>query len=62
MKIYSEENVKYIVEEFLARLFKLDIAMLDENSIMELKEICDGYGLDVSSICEDKQEKGNETT
>lgn len=58
MKIYSEENVKYIVEEFLGNLFGLDVVMLNENSIIKLKEICDCYGLDISEI--NVEDKNNE--
>lgn len=50
MKMYSGSEVKYIVQEFLAKHFNFDYVNLNISSVMELKEICDNYGMDIPNI------------
>lgn len=50
MKMYSEEDVRYIIELFLADHFNFAFVDLNETSIERLKEICEPYGIEVENI------------
>ena len=52
MKMYSRRDVIYIVEEFFAKHFNLDSVSLNRDSVMELKTICENYGVEVENIVE----------
>jgi hypothetical protein len=52
MKMYSKRDVIYIVEEFLAKHFNFDSVSLNTDSIIELKMICENYGIEVENISE----------
>ena len=48
--MYSEEDVRYIVELFLADHFNFAFVDLNETSIERLKAICLPYGIEVENI------------
>ena len=50
MKMYSERDVKNIVEDFLACYFDFDSVYLNEKSKEELEMICISYGIEVKNI------------
>lgn len=52
MWMYSERDVKNIVEDFLAKHFNFDSVYLNEESKGELKKICYNYGIEVENITE----------
>ena len=52
MKMYSGRDVEYIVENFLAKHFGFDSISLNTSSIIELKMICEDYGIEVENIVE----------
>lgn len=52
MKMYSGSEVRYIVEAFLASHFNLCSISLNADSIMELRNILDDYGIEVENIVE----------
>lgn len=52
MWMYSNKDVKNIVEDFLAKHFNFDSVYLNNNSVLELKEICKNYGVEVENIFE----------
>lgn len=52
MQMYSRRDVIYIVEEFLAKHFNFDSISLNTDSVMELKTICENYGVEVENIFE----------
>lgn len=55
MKMYSGEDVRYIVELFLAQHFNFDSVDLNEDSVEKLQEICEFYGIEVESIVVNNQ-------
>ena len=50
MKMYSGEEIRSIVEIFLAQHFNFAWVDLNEDSIRELEEICEPYGIEVKNI------------
>lgn len=52
MKMYSEKEVQYIVEMFLAQHFGFADVGLHEDSVRNLEEICECYGIEVENIVE----------
>lgn len=50
MKMYSKEDIQHIVELFLAAHFNFAFVDLNEDSVRELKEICELYGIEVGNI------------
>ena len=54
MKLYSSNDVQYIVELFLAKHFNFSDVSLRQDSIRELEEICEPYGIEVPNIVENK--------
>ena len=52
MWLYSEKDVKNIVEEFLAKHFNLGSVYLNDDCEAELFEICNNYGVFVENIVE----------
>ncbi len=52
MKLYSGRDVCYIVELFLAKHFNFLDVSLREDSVRELEEICEPYGIEVTNIVE----------
>lgn len=55
MKMYSGEDVRYIVEIFLAQHFNFASVDLNEDSVEKLQEICELYGIEVENIVENSQ-------
>ena len=55
MKMYSGEDVRYIVELFLAQHFNFASVDLNEDSVEKLQEICELYGIEVENIVENSQ-------
>lgn len=55
MKMYSGEDVRYIVELFLAQHFNFASVDLNEDSVEKLQEICELYGIEVEGIVENSQ-------
>lgn len=49
MWMYSDNDVKYIVENFLSKHFNLYVC-LNEESEYELEKICRDYGIEVENI------------
>ena len=54
MKMYNQNEVKCIVEEFLADYFNFESISLSSGSIVALRRICSGYGIEVENIVENK--------
>ena len=54
MRMYNKEEVKYIVEEFLADYFSFESVSLNSGSIVALRRICSGYGTEVENIVENE--------
>ena len=52
MKMYSNNDVTYIVELFLAQHFGFSDVSLRQDSIRELEEICEPYGIEIPNISE----------
>ena len=52
MKMYSQSDVKCIVEEFLAVHLNFGSVDLNYDSVRELEEICEPYGIEVENIIE----------
>lgn len=52
MWMYSKQDIKNIVEDFLAEHFNFGAVYLNEESAEELEEICHNYGIEVESIVE----------
>lgn len=52
MWMYSDRDVKNIVEDFLAVHFKFDSVYLNDDGQEELRKICFNYGIDVPNIVE----------
>lgn len=52
MKLYSKNDVQYIVELFLAKHFNFSDVSLRQDSIRELEEICEPYGIEVENVVE----------
>ena len=50
MMMYDKEDVRYIVEEFLARYLNLDSLSLSSHLVYELYEILNRYGIEVENI------------
>ena len=50
MKMYSKRGVERIVEDFIATHFGFDSVSLSTNSRLELKTICEYYGIEVENI------------
>ena len=50
MKMYSKRDVECIVEDFIATHFGFDSVSLNTNSRLELKTICEYYGIEVENI------------
>ena len=50
MKMYSGIDVQHIVEVFLAAHFNFSFVDLNEDSVRELEEICEPYGIEVENI------------
>ena len=50
MKLYSTDDVKDIVEEFLAEHFNFDYICLNADSIAKIKEIMEHYGIEADNI------------
>ena len=50
MMMYDKEDVRYIVEEFLARYLNLDSLSLNGHLVYELYEILNRYGIEVENI------------
>ena len=47
MKMFGDNEIKSIVEEFLAKHFNFENVRLDKRSIFELKVICEDYGFEI---------------
>lgn len=52
MKMYSERDVMYIIQDFLARHFNFAFVELNTDSLELLEEICEPYGIEVENIVE----------
>ena len=54
MKMYSERDVMYIVQDFLAQHFNFAAVELNTDSLKLLEEICEfgHYGIEVENIVE----------
>ncbi len=52
MKLYSGRDVCCIVELFFAKHFNFSDVSLRQDSIRELEEICEPYGIEVENIVE----------
>lgn len=52
MWMYSDREVRNIIEEFLANHFNFDSVYLNEKSKKELEKICCNYGVEVENIME----------
>lgn len=52
MKMYSGNDVRHIVELFLAQHFNFSNVDLHVDSVRELEEICEPYGIEVENIVE----------
>lgn len=52
MKLYSEKDVRYIIELFLANHFNFSSVDLNYDSLRQLEEICKPYGIEVENIFE----------
>ncbi len=52
MKLYSSNDVRCIVELFLAKHFNFSDVSLRQDSIRELEDICEFYGIEVGNIVE----------
>ena len=52
MKMFSKRDVECIVEEFIATHFGFDSVSLNTNSRIELKTICEYYGVEVPNMVE----------
>lgn len=52
MKMYSERDVSYIIQDFLAQHFHFGAVELHIDSLELLEEICEPYGIEVESIVE----------
>lgn len=50
MKMYSNQDVIDIVQDFLAKHFNFDYVSLNEESFAELIIICEDYGIEVDNI------------
>ena len=50
MRMYNSEEVKNIVEEFLAEYLNLDSVSLTTDSIAKLINICCTYGVEVENM------------
>ena len=50
MKMYSNQDVVDIVQDFLAKHFNFDYVSLNGESYSELKIICEDYGIEVENI------------
>lgn len=50
MKIYSNQDVVDIVQDFLAKHFNFDYVSLNRESYADLKTICEDYGIEVENI------------
>lgn len=50
MKMYSGNDVRCIIELFLARHFNVADVSLHQDSVRELEEICEPYGTEVENI------------
>ena len=50
MKMYSNQDVVDIVQDFLAKHFNFDYVSLNGESFTELKIICEDYGIEVENI------------
>lgn len=52
MRLYSREEIVYIVEDFLAKYLNLGTVYLKDNSVEDLDYICNNYGTEVENIVE----------
>ena len=50
MKMYSGNDVQHIIELFLAQHLNFAFVDLNQDSIRELEEICEPYGIEVENI------------
>ena len=50
MKMYDRYDMENIVEKFLAFHFGFEYLGLNMNSKLELKSICEDYGIEVDNI------------
>ena len=50
MKIYSERDVMYIIQDFLAQHFNFAFVELNIDSLKLLEEICESYGIEMENI------------
>ena len=54
MKMYSNEDIENIVEDFLAEYLNLAYVEINKGSLVTLRKICSGYGTEVENIAENK--------
>lgn len=52
MKMYSERDIKYIMQDYLAQHFNFGYVELNTDSLELLEEICEPYGIEVENIVE----------
>ena len=52
MKMYSERDIKYIMQDFLSEHFNFAYVELNAESLELLREICESYGIEVENIVE----------
>lgn len=52
MKMYSRNDIRHIVELFLAQHFNFAFVDLNEDSVEKLQQICEPYGIEVENIVE----------
>lgn len=52
MRMYSEKDIRYIMQDFLAQHFNFDYVELNTDSLELLGEICESYGIEVENIVE----------
>ena len=52
MWMYSEKDVRNIVEDFLAEHFNFSCVYLNDESVEKLEKICNHYGTYVENIVE----------
>ena len=50
MKMYSERDIIYILQDFLSQHFNFAFVELNIDSLKLLEEICESYGIEVENI------------
>lgn len=52
MKMYSERDISYIIQDFLSQHFNFGFVELSADSLEILSKICEPYGIEVKNIIE----------